>query len=182
MRNCVIWDSSNPNATATSSLHPAKVTVWAGFTATQVLPPFFFEGTIDGDSYLAVLQDHVVPVLKKKRMLSKTTFQQDGAPPHIKKCVTDFLRANFGTRIISRSFEHTWPPRSPDLTPADFWFWGTVKQRVYQRSPCDLEELKQCISHEMNAISRDELQRSCENVLTRLEVMRRHDGRHFEHL
>ena len=34
-RNCVIWDDQNPHVLVTSSLHPEKVTVWAGFTGTQ---------------------------------------------------------------------------------------------------------------------------------------------------
>ncbi|PNF41627.1 hypothetical protein B7P43_G07619, partial [Cryptotermes secundus] len=25
----------------------------------------------------------------------------------------------------------TWPPRSPDLTPCDFFLWGYIKDRVY---------------------------------------------------
>ena len=119
-RNCVIWSDSNPHAIAPTPLHPTKVTVSAGFTATQILPPFFFEDTVNGDRYLALLRDHVVPYLRKKRLLSKVTYQQDGAPPHIKKCVTDFLRQNFRTRVISQLFDNPWPPRSPDLTPADF--------------------------------------------------------------
>ncbi|GFV78559.1 hypothetical protein TNCV_1888651 [Trichonephila clavipes] len=27
-------------------------------------------------------------------------------------------------RIISKRCKFTWPPRSPDLTPVDFWLWG----------------------------------------------------------
>ncbi|GFW05694.1 hypothetical protein TNCV_5025571 [Trichonephila clavipes] len=26
-------------------------------------------------------------------------------------------------RIISKHFKFTWPSRSPDLTPVDFWLW-----------------------------------------------------------
>ncbi|GFY34964.1 hypothetical protein TNCV_155411 [Trichonephila clavipes] len=27
-------------------------------------------------------------------------------------------------RIINKRCKFTWPPRSPDLTPVDFWQWG----------------------------------------------------------
>ncbi|GFV42932.1 hypothetical protein TNCV_4954421 [Trichonephila clavipes] len=27
-------------------------------------------------------------------------------------------------RIISKCCKFIWPPRSPDLTPVDFWLWG----------------------------------------------------------
>ncbi|RZC38464.1 hypothetical protein BDFB_015116 [Asbolus verrucosus] len=26
-----------------------------------------------------------------------------------------------------------WPPRSPDMTPLDFFLWGVFKERVYIR-------------------------------------------------
>ena len=69
----VIWSDSNPHVIAPTPLHPAKVTVWAGFTSIQTLPSFFFEDTVNGDRYLALLRDHVVSYLRKKRLLSKVT-------------------------------------------------------------------------------------------------------------
>ena len=42
---------------------------------------------------------------------------------------------------LSKRFEHLvlWPPRSPDLTPCDFFLWGYVKDNAYKpqtaRSP-----------------------------------------------
>ncbi|GFU07433.1 histone-lysine N-methyltransferase SETMAR [Trichonephila clavipes] len=56
---------------------------------------------------------------------------QDGAPPHITRCVTDVPKHHFTEeRVISRQFRHLWPPRSPDLNPCDFWLWGHLKQLV----------------------------------------------------
>ena len=36
---------------------------------------------------------------------------------------------------LSKRFEHLlfWPPRSPDLTPCDFFLWGYVKDNAYKR-------------------------------------------------
>ena len=28
-----------------------------------------------------------------------------------------------------------WPPRSPELTPVDFFLWGLLKDKVYKNSP-----------------------------------------------
>ncbi|GFW33252.1 uncharacterized protein TNCV_2859301 [Trichonephila clavipes] len=54
---------------------------------------------------------------------------QDGAPPHITRCVKDVLKHHFiEERVISRQIRHLWPPRSPDLNPCDFWLWGHLKQ------------------------------------------------------
>jgi hypothetical protein len=38
-----------------------------------------------------------------------------------------------------------WPPRSPDLTPCDFFLWGYVK-------PLDIDELKMRITADIETI------------------------------
>ncbi|PSN39835.1 hypothetical protein C0J52_19063, partial [Blattella germanica] len=43
---------------------------------------------------------------------------------------------------IGRRGPIEFPPRSPDLTPMDFYLWGTVKDDVYRRKPGTLEELR----------------------------------------
>jgi hypothetical protein len=36
-------------------------------------------------------------------------------------------------------------PKSPDLTPLDFFAWGFIKDIVYRRKVRDLADLRQCI-------------------------------------
>jgi hypothetical protein len=47
-------------------------------------------------------------------------FQQDGATAHTAKKSMKILNEIFGERVISRNLR---PPRSPDLTPLDFYLW-----------------------------------------------------------
>ena len=54
-------------------------------------------------------------------------FEQDGATPHTAEATLDVLRPVFEDSIISRS----WPPRSFDLTPLDYYLWGAVKDKYY---------------------------------------------------
>ena len=35
-----------------------------------------------------------------------------------------------------------WPPRSPDLTPCDFFIWGYLKAKVYEQRPQTLAALR----------------------------------------
>lgn len=66
--------------------------------------------------------------------LSLTTdlyFQQDGAPPHYAVQVRQYLNDKFGNKWIGRGGPIQWPPRSPDLTPLDFYLWGEIKRLVY---------------------------------------------------
>ncbi|GBL80860.1 hypothetical protein AVEN_26282-1 [Araneus ventricosus] len=48
-------------------------------------------------------------------------FQQDGAPPHYCNIVREFLDTTFPQRWIDRGAVMAWPPRSPDITPLNFY-------------------------------------------------------------
>ena len=61
--------------------------------------------------------------------------QQDGSPAHYKG-VRGYLNRNLPQRWIGRTGKEDdalmrWPPRSPDLTPCDFFFWGFAKDTVF---------------------------------------------------
>ncbi|GFV21451.1 uncharacterized protein TNCV_2372081 [Trichonephila clavipes] len=83
---------------------------------------------------------------------------QDGATSHAANPVKAFLIETFGEdRIISRRCRYPWPPRSPDLTPADFWLWEYLKSRVYLSGPSSLLELKDAIHREVSSLHPDML-------------------------
>ena len=42
----------------------------------------------------------------------------------------------------------TYPPRSPDLTPMDFFMRGHVKHKVYTTKPATINELRAAIERE----------------------------------
>ncbi|UYV70870.1 hypothetical protein LAZ67_8000927 [Cordylochernes scorpioides] len=56
------------------------------------------------------------------------------------------------------------PARSPDLTPLDFFLWGTVKDEVYKRKPRNLDILWNEIQAVCREISLDVLIRCTESV------------------
>ena len=47
-------------------LHSLSVTVWAGFGNDIVVPPYFFNKTVNGQRYLNMLNEHILPFLRKK--------------------------------------------------------------------------------------------------------------------
>jgi hypothetical protein len=85
----------------------------------------------------------------------------------------------FGDRIISSDI---WPARSPDLNTCDFFFWGCVKDKVYNSNPRTEEELKESICREIANISAEQLQRTNKNVFRRCEECLHVEGQHFQHL
>ncbi|XP_003246904.1 uncharacterized protein LOC100570164 [Acyrthosiphon pisum] len=108
-------------------------------------------------------------------------FQQDGAPAHNAIVVQEYLQSTFGNRWMRTYGAVAWPPRSPDLTPLDFFLWGHLKNVVYSIPPSNVQDLKNKI---VNACA--ELQREQILAATQTEVMRRlqscmeNDGLNFE--
>ncbi|GBN65768.1 hypothetical protein AVEN_97123-1 [Araneus ventricosus] len=99
-------------------------------------------------------------------------FQEDGAPPHYGNIVREFLDTTFPQRWIGRGAVMAWPPRSPDITPLDFYLWGYVKQRVYSERINDIDHLKQRITDVIHSVTPDVLTRMWEELDYRLDVCR----------
>jgi hypothetical protein len=75
-------------------------------------------------------------------------FQQDESPAHFHCEVRQYLNTVLPGRWIGRAPGNDQPlllrpPRSPDITPCDFFLWGYVKDRLFVPPlPRDLAELK----------------------------------------
>ena len=104
--------------------------------------------TVNGENYLEILCEVVVPQLQTKPNFDELFFQQDGTSPHYALRVRDYLNKVFTQRWFGRTSSIEWPPCSPDLTPMDFFFWGVVKNKEYvknkEKNPKTVNELKDC--------------------------------------
>ena len=65
-------------------------------------------------------------------------FQQDGCPAQYKD-VREYLNRNLPQRWIGRTEKEDyalmrWQPRSTDLTPCDFFFWGVCEGHCLRAS------------------------------------------------
>ena len=78
--------------------------------------------------------------------------QQDGAMCHTAEAKLDVLRPVFEDRIISRTADVVWPPRSCDLTPLDYYLWGNVKDKCYADKPEIIDALKDNIREAIGEI------------------------------
>ena len=139
---------------------------------------------MNGENYLEILREVVVPQLQTKPNFD-ILFQQDGAPPHYALRVRDYLNEVFPQRWFGRRGSVEWPPRSPDLTPVDFFFFlGVVKNKVHEKNPKTVNNLKDYICDAFREI--DENRNLCrsvrQNVLGRCGKCCNVGGGHFEHL
>ena len=133
---------------------------------------------ITADIYLDLLTEYVAPQLIDSQ--PTIIFQQDGAPPHWGLRVRQFLNKTFSDRWIGRDGPISWPLRSPDITPLDFFLWDFVKDIVYRTKVRDITDLKQRISNAIATIDEAMLQRTWQKIEYRLDVLRATKGPHIE--
>ena len=182
--NCVYWSSENPHEVLAKNLKEPGVTVWGGISSDGLIGPFFFDGSVNGENYLAMLREAAVPQLRQRADFNEIRFMQDGAPPHYSLRVRAFLNDIFLQRWIGRRGSIEWSPRSPDLTPMDFFLWGVVKEKVYVRKPTNVLQLRDFITEAFAEINENvELcKKVCNSVEDRIQECINADGGLFEHL
>ena len=178
-QNARIWGAVNPRLSVQTPLYSPKTTVWCGISRKRIIGPFFFRQTVNQENYREMIQNCFLPSLHEADpdSLEFAYFQQDGATPHTAKRTMEFLREKFGDRLIAKGF---WPPRSPDLTPPDFFLWGYLKSRVYSTSPSTLDELEERIREEIGKITKDMLAKVFRNLEMRVVECIKEGGGHFE--
>ena len=89
------------------------------------------------------------------------------------------IQSYFSDRVISKGL---WPPRSPDLTPPDYFLWGYLKGRVYQNKPRNIDTLKANITEEIQAVTADVLARTFQNMARRVQSFLDANDGHFQHM
>jgi len=95
--------------------------------------------TVNSDRYCAMLQNFFQPqlgeIFNDEHGADNVWFQEDGATAHTSRRSLSLLREMFSGHVISLRGDIGWPPRSPDLTPCDFFLWGYLKAKVYKQVP-----------------------------------------------
>lgn len=183
-QNCRFYATENPQIIHEKPLYEQKVTVWCGICATMIIGPYFFENgagateTVNGDRYRAMITDFMMPIVREND-LEDFWFQQDGATCHTSRATMDLLRPLFPGRIISKNGDFDWPPRSPDLTPPDFYLWGYLKSKVYAGKPETLAQLKDNIRNEIAAITPETLAKVMQNAEKRTNLSIKSKGQHL---
>ena len=165
-----------------------KTTVWAALVADgTVVGPYFFRGNVSGQIYLQMIENDVKPLLAVKYgqringVIPSCWWFQDGAPPHRLVAVRTRLQQLFPNRVCALGHNPEWPPRSPDLTPCDFFLWGYLKAKVYITPPRDLDELEDRIRLEFVRLRRTRFVRnSMREMQARVNRCLQRNGSHVE--
>lgn len=184
-QNYRYWADVNPHwMVGTKALNSPRVMVWCGIYNNNVVGPFFFDGTVTGETYLAMLEGFLtewldnLPLARRQRLW----FQQDGASAHFARPVRDWLDNEFPGQWIGRGGPVAWPARSPDLTPMDFYLWGFIKSLVFIDQPDSIDTLKERITAAVHAVLPQTLCLVRQEWSARMEHVVAVQGAHVEHL
>lgn len=180
------WSQENKHRRITlRTQYPQKLNVWAGILGDTIIGPHFIEGNLNGQKYLELLQNQVIPAVQglENIDMAHIWYQHDGCPAH--NAAGEYLNQIFPHRIISTYGDIKWPPRSPELSPNDFFLWGEIKQTIYthhhQRAN-NLDELRLKIVEATQNITPAMLREVRQEFYDRLGYCLAQQGDVFEHL
>lgn len=184
-RNSHFWSDENLYVTVTrSNQRKFSVNMWAGIINDYLIGPYILPPRLTGRIYSIFLEE-VLPGLLEDIPLDirqHLWFQHDGAPAHFSVDVQEHLNATFGGRWIGRGGPVAWPPRSPDLTPLDFFLWGHMKALVYETPVVSQEDLVARVAAAAYDIQHRPgiFERVRENMTRRCHACIESGGRNFE--
>ena len=155
--------------------------MWAAIGQTGSFGPYFFDENVTSERCFTMLQEQFWPDVIGKGDEDTLIFMQNGAPPHWGRNVRAWFNETLPGRWMGRGSPNLpWPPRSPDLTPCDFFLWGFIKSKVYAtQSPC-INTLKQRIRAAFIEIAvdiRNKLVLACRE---KLNLLVENSGSHIE--
>ena len=155
--------------------------VWVAFSKHTLIGPYFFEENVDVKAYQNLLIEFFLSAFRTRKVpIRKTCYQQNGATAHCTKHALKLLSIKLGDRIFSRRIDRIWSPRSPDLNPCDYYISGRFRVIVYSSTLTNLEELRAKILEMLRGLSHGELATAINELPSRLQLLRKARGKHFE--
>lgn len=187
MHNLHHWAIENPRIVREHRFqHQFGVNLWAGILNGKIIGPFELAPRLNGARYLHFLRNDLGNLLADipQDIRNRMWLQHDGAPAHFSRQVTEYLNVTYPNRWIGRGGTISWPPRSPDLNPLDYFLWGYFKEAVYESTNDSEQQLRQKLHHVAEVIKNNQraLRSLRRNFLRRCWLCIRTRGRHFEHL
>ena len=156
---------------------------WCGLTSEgHLVGPCFYEANLNGQLYLDIINDFVVPECNRQHIaIEHYWWFQDGCPAHRTGVVRERLQELFPNQVVALGHPTEYPPRSPDLTPLDFFLWGYVKSQVYRPPFAEtLPVLQERVEAALRGVGRELIIRSVRDMYRRAQLCIQLEGAQVE--
>lgn len=189
--NSGLFNPRNKHVYATTNPHLIKEVrpqvrfsqnLWCGIINNRIIGPIFLNGTLNQYRYLDVL-DEVLDAMPLEVRQNLEYFMQDGCGAHNAGRVAQHLNQCFPGKWIGTNAPIRWPPRSPCLNPMDYFVWGFLKNKIYDKSmPTNQQDLRQRISDAFAKITPEMVAKATSQISRRIDLCIQQNGLHFEQL
>lgn len=174
---CSVWRTPNSGLKNENLLPTFKhggggVMVWACFSYSGVGKLIFIDGIMDAPYYVYILSENLQESANMMG-LNDYIFQQDNDPKHTSKTASDYFEDN-DIELLD------WPSQSPDLNPIEN-LWAIIKEKVAEKEPKNLIELKREILAAWNAIPKETLIKLAKSFKKRALLCYRAKGGHINY-
>ncbi len=120
-----LWVEESPHATVARSFQDRfKTNVLCGLVGDRHIGPHIFDQSLNANKYLNVLQNYFLGWIENfdLEFRKNLVYMQDGAPPHRARIITTYMNEYFPNNGIGYGSPYVQRlPRSPDLTPLNFY-------------------------------------------------------------
>jgi [histone H3]-lysine36 N-dimethyltransferase SETMAR len=127
-----------------------------------------------------ILEVHVAALYPGET--EKVFIHHDKASSHTSKETARYaedLRSRLGMTIITNS---EIPVKSPDASPMDFYGFGMLKQRLFNRRATTIQGVWKLLQEEWNSITTEEVTKVYNSWKRRLRLVNKMNGHHIENV
>ena len=168
-RQGMVWrelgEELNPDCVSATVKHSPSKMFWGCFSWNGLGPIVPLNGSVTGQSHVKVINDFVVPTLRRHFPQGNGIFQEDNAAPHRAKVAVS-AREDAGIVMLD------WPAQSPDLNPIEN-LWAEMKVMVCRHSPppSSISELIKYVKGAWNDIPPEYYRKLIDSIPQRIDAV-----------